>query len=97
MTGCHRQLWCKTASRLFSFCFYTSLRSATQKTPLLVVCFAIARVHPVGMASQAVQTMAAHIRGEKVEPKIATPEALATPENMNDPAIQKLLYPELLD
>jgi hypothetical protein len=41
--------------------------------------------------------MAAHIRGEKVEPKIATPEALATPENMNDPAIQKLLYPELLD
>jgi ribose transport system substrate-binding protein len=71
--------------------------------PELVEALAAGTMHgivlqdPVGMASQAVQTMAAHVRGQKVEPKIATPEALATPENLNDPAIQKLLYPELLD
>ncbi len=71
--------------------------------PELVTALATGKMHgivlqdPVGMASQAVQTMAAHIRGEKVEPKIATSETLATPDNMNEPAIQKLLYPELLE
>ncbi|MEX2113383.1 MAG: substrate-binding domain-containing protein [Pirellulales bacterium] len=71
--------------------------------PELVTALAAGKMHgivlqdPVGMASQAVKTMAAHIRGEKVEPKIATSETLATPENMKEPAIQELLYPELLD
>jgi ribose transport system substrate-binding protein len=71
--------------------------------PELVAALQAGKMHgivlqdPVGMASQSVQTMAAHLRGQKVEPKIATPEALATPENMNDPAIQKLLTPALLD
>ncbi len=71
--------------------------------PELVTAMAAGQMHgivlqdPVGMASQAVQTMAAHLRGEKVEPRIATGETLATPQNMKEPAIQKLLYPELVD
>jgi ribose transport system substrate-binding protein len=52
---------------------------------------------PVRMANLAVTTMAAHLRGEKVEPKILTGETLATPENMDEPAIKKLLEPELYD
>ena len=52
---------------------------------------------PVGMAQLAVMTMAAYLRGEKVEPRISTGETLATPENMNEPDIKKLLEPELLD
>jgi ribose transport system substrate-binding protein len=52
---------------------------------------------PVRMASLAVTTMAAHLRGEKVEPRISTGEMLATPQNMDEPAIKKLLDPPLLD
>lgn len=49
---------------------------------------------PMGMAAIAVQTMAAHLRGEKVERRISTGEHLATRENMNTPAMQRLLKPE---
>jgi ribose transport system substrate-binding protein len=52
---------------------------------------------PLGMASLAVRTMADHLRGKKVDPRIATGEALATPDNMDEPEIKRLLYPELLD
>lgn len=52
---------------------------------------------PVRMAELSVTTLADHIRGKKVEPRIGTGETLATPENMNEPAIQKLLKPELLE
>ena len=38
-----------------------------------------------------------HLRGKKVEPRIATGETLATPENMDEPEIKKLLEPELYD
>lgn len=71
--------------------------------PELVTALAAGKMHglvlqdPVRMASLAVTTMAAHLRGEKVEPRISTGETLATPENMNEPAIQKLLNPPLLD
>lgn len=71
--------------------------------PELVTALETGKMHgivlqdPVGMARLAVTTMAAHLRGEKVEPRIATREALATPENMHDPEIQKLLHPPLLD
>jgi ribose transport system substrate-binding protein len=71
--------------------------------PELVSALAAGKMHglvlqdPVRMASLAVTTMAAHLRGEKVEPRISTGETLATPENMNEPAIQKLLNPPLLD
>jgi ribose transport system substrate-binding protein len=49
------------------------------------------------MAELSVTTLADHIRGKKVEPRIGTGETLATPENMNNPAIQKLLKPELVE
>jgi ribose transport system substrate-binding protein len=52
---------------------------------------------PVRMASLAVTSMAAHLRGEKIEARIATGETLATPENMNEPEIKKLLEPELYE
>ncbi len=38
--------------------------------------------------------MASHLRGQKIEPRIATGETLATPENMDEPEIKKLLEPE---
>jgi ribose transport system substrate-binding protein len=52
---------------------------------------------PVRMAELSVTTIADHIRGKKVEPHVGTGETLATPENMNDPAVQKLLKPELVE
>jgi ribose transport system substrate-binding protein len=71
--------------------------------PELVVALRAQKMHgivlqdPVHMAELAVTTLAAHIRGQKVESRIATGEALATPENMDEPAIKKLLEPELFD
>jgi ribose transport system substrate-binding protein len=69
--------------------------------PELVAALEAGKMHgivlqdPVRMAELAVTTMADHIRGKKVEPRIATGEALATPENMNSPEIQRLLKPEM--
>jgi ribose transport system substrate-binding protein len=37
------------------------------------------------------------LRGEAVEKRIATGETMATPENMNDPEVKKLLDPEQAD
>ena len=39
------------------------------------------------------KTMVAHLDGQPVEQNIDTGAALATPENMNDPRIHRLLYP----
>jgi len=44
--------------------------------------------------SLAVTSMASHLRGQQVEHRIATGETLATPENMDQPEIKKLLEPE---
>lgn len=69
--------------------------------PELVVALRGGKMHgivlqdPVRMAELAVTTMAQHLRGEKVEPQIATGETLATPENLNDPQVARLLNPEL--
>jgi ribose transport system substrate-binding protein len=49
---------------------------------------------PVRMGYLAVKTMADHLAGKKVERRIATGEFLATPENMAEPQIDKLLHPE---
>lgn len=49
---------------------------------------------PMGMAAIAVQRMADHLRGEKVERRISTGEHLATRENMHAPELQRLLKPE---
>jgi ribose transport system substrate-binding protein len=71
--------------------------------PELVAALGAGKMHgivlqdPVGMARLAVTTMADYLRGKQVEPRIATGETLATPENMHKPAIQALLTPELLD
>ena len=48
------------------------------------------------MARLAVTKLAAHLRGEKVEPRIATGETLATPENMDEPADQAAARTETL-
>jgi ribose transport system substrate-binding protein len=48
---------------------------------------------PVKMGYLAVKTMAAHLRGETVEKRIGTGEAVATPENMDSDAMHLLLHP----
>jgi ribose transport system substrate-binding protein len=52
---------------------------------------------PVTMGYESVKTLVAHLRGEKVPKRIATGEVIATPENMNEPEIKKLLQPEQAD
>lgn len=52
---------------------------------------------PVRMGYLAVKTMAEHLRGKPVEKVVATGEAVATPENMNTPEMQKLLTPPLFE
>lgn len=52
---------------------------------------------PVRMAELAVTTLADHIRGKPVEKRISTGETLATPQNMSEPQIKKLLEPELYE
>lgn len=49
---------------------------------------------PVAMGYQAVKTMHAHLQGKPVEDRIETGISVATPENMNEPKIQKLLNPQ---
>jgi ribose transport system substrate-binding protein len=50
---------------------------------------------PVKMGYLGVKTMVEHLRGNKVETRIDTGVNLATPENMNQPAMQQLLKPDL--
>jgi ribose transport system substrate-binding protein len=52
---------------------------------------------PVKMGYIAVKTMAQHLRGEKVEKIISTGEHIATPENMDEPEMKKLLEPPQFD
>ncbi len=49
---------------------------------------------PVQMGYESVMTMVKHLKGEKVEKRISTGEYVATPENMNDEQMSKLLKPE---
>jgi ribose transport system substrate-binding protein len=46
------------------------------------------------MGYLAVKTMVEHLEGRTVEPRVQTGETLATPENMNEPAVGKRLAPE---
>ncbi|MBI3839560.1 MAG: substrate-binding domain-containing protein [Planctomycetia bacterium] len=68
--------------------------------PQLVQALADKKIHglvlqdPVAMGYESVKTLVAHLRGEKVQKRIPTGEIMATPENMNDPQIKKLLDPE---
>jgi ribose transport system substrate-binding protein len=49
---------------------------------------------PIKMGYQGVKTLVAHLRGEKVERRIDTGSTVATPENMSDPEVRKLLEPD---
>jgi ribose transport system substrate-binding protein len=50
---------------------------------------------PFGMGYQSVKTAVACLRGQPFEKYTDTGVVLATPENMNEPAIRKLLVPDL--
>jgi ribose transport system substrate-binding protein len=50
---------------------------------------------PVRMGYDSVRTAVAHLRGEPYETRIDTGVFLATPENMNQPEIRRLLIPDL--
>jgi ribose transport system substrate-binding protein len=49
---------------------------------------------PVRMGYLAVKTMVDHLEGRPVEKRVNTGEVVATPENMDEPDIKRLLYPE---
>lgn len=51
--------------------------------------------NPFHMGYLGVKTMVAHLRGEPVEKRVDTGVMLVTPENMNDPAIQDVIRPDL--
>lgn len=50
--------------------------------------------NPVRMGYLAVKAMVDHIQGRPVEARIPTGEKLATPENMDEPALRELLEPK---
>lgn len=72
-------------------------------SPLLVDAMAAGKIKglviqdPVAMGYQSVKTLVAHLNGEQVERRINTGEVMATTENMNEPAIKKLLNPPQAD
>lgn len=49
---------------------------------------------PINMGYLGVKTLVAHLQGQKVEKRIDTGSAVATPENMNDPKMKNLLEPD---
>jgi ribose transport system substrate-binding protein len=51
--------------------------------------------NPFNMGYTGVKTLAAHLKGGKVEKRIDTGAALATKENMEEPAMKELLQPDL--
>jgi ribose transport system substrate-binding protein len=51
--------------------------------------------NPYKMGYEGVKTMVAHLRGQKVEKRIDTGVTLVTPENLSEPAIDKLVHPPL--
>ncbi len=72
-------------------------------SPHLVEALSEKKIHglvlqdPVAMGYLGVKTLVAHLQGKPVEKRIATGEALATPENMHTPEIEKLLNPVQAD
>jgi ribose transport system substrate-binding protein len=49
---------------------------------------------PINMGYMGVKTIMAHLQGQKVEKRIDTGSAVATPENMDDPKMKNLLEPD---
>jgi ribose transport system substrate-binding protein len=68
-------------------------------TDRMVAALAAEKMHgiavqdPVKMGYLATKTMVQHLRGEKVEKRISTGEHIATPANMKQPDIDRLLHP----
>jgi len=50
---------------------------------------------PFDMGYRSVRTAVAHLRGEPYEKSVATAIVLATPENMREPSVERLLRPNL--
>jgi ribose transport system substrate-binding protein len=48
---------------------------------------------PVNMGYLAVKTIVDHLRGHEVEPTVNTGEFVATPDNVHEPEMEKLLHP----
>ncbi len=51
--------------------------------------------NPVRMGELGVRTLVKYLRGEDVERRVDTGVTVATPENMNEPEIKTLLFPEI--
>jgi ribose transport system substrate-binding protein len=49
---------------------------------------------PINMGYLGVKTVVAHLQGQKVEKRIDTGSAVATPDNMDDPKMKNLLEPD---
>ncbi|MHC4558382.1 MAG: ABC transporter substrate-binding protein [Planctomycetota bacterium] len=49
---------------------------------------------PINMGYLGVKTVVAHLQGQKVEKRIDTGSAVATPENMDEPKMKNLLEPD---
>jgi ribose transport system substrate-binding protein len=49
---------------------------------------------PINMGYMGVKTIMAHLQGQKVEKRIDTGSAVATPENMDEPKMKNLLEPD---
>ena len=52
---------------------------------------------PVGMGEKAVRALVAHLDGGKVEARVDTGVTVATPENVDDPAVAALLDPPVAE
>jgi ribose transport system substrate-binding protein len=69
-------------------------------TPQLVQAIRDGKMHgivlqdPVKMGHDAVITIVQHLEKKPVEKRISTGEHIATPDNLDDPEIQKLLNPQ---
>ena len=50
---------------------------------------------PVKMGYLAIKTLVAHIKGDKVEPRIDTGVQVATKDNMDKPGMKELVHPDL--
>jgi ribose transport system substrate-binding protein len=50
---------------------------------------------PFNMGYTGITTLVAHLRGEKVPPRVDTGSAVATPDNMDEPRITNLLSPPI--
>jgi len=49
---------------------------------------------PINVGYMGVKTLVSHLQGQKVEKRIDTGSAVATPENMNEPKMKNLLEPD---